>query len=742
MRCVAQDEKDSLVVFLEPEGHSLHPIGYSSDGPQPLTAADLEIAVAAAAREARKVGMHGVSLITPDGPQRYEPQAIEQTADRVAIETKILSQPALEAQVQAWNTDTINSVVRQLRSPLGVIPLVGAGMSAAIRFQDLPDRFPQWAELLHNMAAGTSTESDIKRFIKAVDYERAAKTLDDHRPGVLPQRIRDAFDRTVDKAQLERGALSYLPFLAKGPVITTNFDHVLEQVFTAAGQPFEKVILGPQPYALIQAIHLNERALFKIHGDCRDPTFRVFTVEEYEQTYGVTSPGSNGSSQSRSTIGSLAWLMFTNRPLLCLGCSLEEDRTTHVLRALRQQLRGLTHYAILAGRYSLHRWEERMRQLDQMGIRPLWFAPGRFAQIEALLREVLERSSTRSVARKAPLPEASLPAFDAGAAMQRFRNVGNLIGIPPAPEVPRQVLQLITRVLLDGKLAFFLGAHAHLGNLPLGKEFYERLARKFECPALIGDRTAVAAFVVSRYGTQVLWREVKAIIAALPVGPSAVHRLLAALPALLRTAHQPQAAPLWIFTTNYDVLMEKALTEAGERFHLLYYIGGTATQDEGLFAERAADGSVRIIERPENLRSLDPQSNVVVKFNGGLVHDGSFDESVLIAAGHFEQLAAHIPDNLPAYLRVALREKSLLFLGHGLAEPDVHALIKYSAQGDRTIKSWAIQLPPSDPLWRHSWEERVEYWRGWSLQVVPSDLKAFLAAFHQECSEHLLKGLR
>ena len=725
----SEDEKDARTVFLEPEGPSLRPHAYFKGKLQPFETTDLETAFAAAVRQ---LGTREIHFLTPHAPQHFKPTSNDQPAF-------ILSQQGLEAQIDAKNTDTLNSLVRQLRSPLGVIPLVGVGMSAAIRFGNSPDRFPQWEELLLNMAVGTTREADVRRLVGASDYERAAQTLDEHRPGVLPQRIKDAFDRKVDRPQLERGALSYLPCLAKGPVITTNFDHVLEQVFETAGQPFDPIIAGPQPDAIINAIHQNERALLKIHGDCRDRTFRVFTVKEYESTYGVTNRGSQESPQSRASIGSMAWLMFTNRPLLCLGCSLKEDRTTKVLRALRQELPGLTHYAILAGHYSLPRWEEMERRLDQMGIRPLWFAPGRFTQIESLLRELLERSSTRQLSRVAPpLSEATAPGANPTAIIQRFRDLGTLVGARPAPDKSNHVLQLITRALLDGKLAFFLGAHAHLGNLPLGNEFYERLVSKFDCPALIGDRTAVAAFIVSRYGTQALWQEVKGMLSPVPAGPSAVHRLLAALPGLLRATNRLQAAPLWVFTTNYDTLMEEALATAGERFHLLYYIGGTATEDEGLFVERSADGLVRIIERPENLRSLDPASNVIVKLNGGLVHRDDFPESVLIATGHFERLAARIPDALPFHLRAAFREKSLLFLGHGLAEPDVQALIKYSAQKDRTVKSWAIQLPPSDPEWRRAWQERVEYWRGWGLQLVPSDLKLFLAALHQEWNKALL----
>jgi hypothetical protein len=369
-----------------------------------------------------------------------------------------------------------------------------------------------------------------------------------------------------------------------------------------------------------------------------------------------------------------------------------------------------------------------------MGIQPLWFAPGKFEQIEALLREVLERSSTRPLVRAAASVIPSTPQPDA--AIQNFRVAGDSIGLKPTDDQADLVaLRGMTDALLEDRIAFFLGAHAHLGNLPLGDEFYERLAEKFECPALIGDRTAVAAFVTSRHGPEALWKEVKAMISHIPAGPSAVHRVLAALPAFLR-ATTGRTLPLWVLMTNWDTLMEEALTAAGERFHLLYYIGGTARQDHGLYAERSPDGSVRIIERPENLRSLDPASNVIVKLNGGLVHGGSFPESVLIETAHFERHAARIPECMPHYLRTALLRRSLLFLGHGLAESDVHALIKYSAPPDRAVKSWAVQLPPPDPVWRHSWQERSDNWRRWSLQVVPSDLRVFLATLHQHWSNH------
>lgn len=727
---VANEEKDARVVFLEPVDECFSVELYCPEKQRTPEPDDYAIAAAAVATQGALTGKE-IGFLTPKGSYRVKPT----TSNIPGTVGSIFSQGGLEAQIHKRNEASMNSLVEQLRSPLGVIPLVGAGLSAAITFTDPPDRFPQWSELLLTMAAGTSIESDTLRLVSSGAYEAAAKLVDEHRPGDLPQKIKDAFDRKVDSVQLEYGALSYLPSIASGPVITTNFDRVLEQVFDIAGKPFTELIFGPKPDTVIQAIHQNQRALLKIHGDCRDRMFRVFTVEEYEMAYGVTdAAASNDPKQRAPSIGSLAWLMFTNRPLLCLGCSLEQDRTTAVLRALRERLPGLTHYAILAAHYSLPRWEARDKELDQMGIRPLWYTPGEYSKIEALLREMLERSSTRTIKRPVVRPAtAHQPPPDA--VSQHFLEVGKLIGKEPSPDVPLQTLELITRSLLDGKLAFFLGAYANLGNLPLGNEFYADLARKFERPALRDDRTAVAAFIASQYGPEKLWKEVKGVISDVPRGPSAVHRMLAALPAFLRANDRPEAAPLWVFSTNYDTLMEQAMTLVGEPFQLLYYIGGTATKDDGLFAQRTADGGTRIIERPENLRDLDPASNVIVKFNGGLVYEGGFPESVVTAAGHFERLAARIPNALPVFLRAALSDKSLLFLGHGLVEPDANALIRYSAPRDGTIKSWAIQLPPGDPESLRFWQERVDDLRRWGLEVVRLDLEEFMAALHKRWSK-------
>jgi hypothetical protein len=151
--------------------------------------------------------------------------------------------------------------------------------------------------------------------------------------------------------------------------------------------------------------------------------FRVFTVKEYEEAYGVTDNAPKDPQQKATSIGSLAWLMFSNRPLLCLGCSLEEDRTTVVLRALRERLPGLTHYAILAAPYSRSALEARIKNLIN-GCPALWL-PGQFSKIEALLMEALERSSTRTVKHVASL-DSSRALQESDAPLQLFHYAGRL----------------------------------------------------------------------------------------------------------------------------------------------------------------------------------------------------------------------------------------------------------------------------------------------------------------------------
>ena len=141
------------------------------------------------------------------------------------------------------------------------------------------------------------------------------------------------------------------------------------------------------------------------------------------------------------------------------------------------------------------------------------------------------------------------------------------------------------------------------------------------------------------------------------------------------------------------------------------------------------------MERPDNLRYQSSSAHLFVKLNGGLAYHGDLEEQVSIGAAHLERLAAHIPDVLPRFLRAELQRRSFLFMGHGLAEPDVRALIEYSAGDDRVMRSWAVQARPFESTFLRAWQDDVEHWPMFGLQVLEADLSRFSAALCRRIAE-------
>ena len=604
-----------------------------------------------------------------------------------------------QATIEDDNEVTVYHLVRQLRTPLGVIPFVGAGMSAHYGF-------PQWGDVLRSAARveGESMVAEVDALLAAGEFEDAAEALRKRGEDEFQRRMEKEYGRPLDSGEAREGALTLLPLLCSGPVITTNFDHVLEEIFRGCGAPFDERVLGPEPDRILKAIHGSTRVLIKMHGDCEDRRARSFTKREYDFHY----------DERRSGMGSLVRLMFTSRPLLFLGCSLKEDRTVKILRALHDELAALTHYAIVEAPHDAQLFQERRRSLLDMGISPLWFREGEFERIGDLLERLVFGMSVRSLPRL-PLaqhtnnegtlrPRAARRAFGA-------REKG---GTEP-PRSPNGHLDRVAHAVLEGRITFVLGVGAHLGAFQAASHFYQQLADRFGVPTVLGnDRAAVARHIADRFGRRVLWEAVRNQ-ADKRVEPSVVHQFLAALPAFLRSRQRRAVAPQVIITTNPDIVLEQAFEDANEPFHLLYYCG--EGDYEGLFIHRDPHGERNIIDKPENIRALSPAS-IIIKLNGGIAYPSAdaWPETAVIARGDYARLASRIPDGLPAVVRRAISDRSLLFLGHGLTELDVEELIRFCAGPQRTTKSWAIQWPRAN----------ADYWAQCGLEVCEYDLAKYI----------------
>lgn len=618
----------------------------------------------------------------------------------------IRSDAALEELIREDNEKPLNDLVSQLRSPLGVIPFVGAGMSKTFNF-------PEWGDFLRSIAEKTKKVARMEKRIAAGEYETVAEALWKSDPDVFQKEIERIYDVQFKAEQLKDGPLSVLAELVNGPVVTTNFDHILEDTFAACDNEFEETIFGPQPDRIVKAIHLNSLALLKIHGDYKDRTSRTFTAWEYKRSY-------KGKDPKQITVSRLGWLVFT-RPLLFLGSSLVQDRTVQVLQEIHQTVPGLIHFAIIAAHYSDSQLRHRRETLAAAGISPIWFAPQKFGRIKEILLELLDRVRSKEIYSAPPLKKKALPSGKN--AVAKFEEVA-AEAVPPMNVNP--VINRIADAITGGRVAFFLGAYAHLAPELLGNPFYEHLAQTFGAPDPKRDRSEIARYVIDTRGPQALWGEIKRILSLKPK-TSIVYEFLAALPGFLRAKKREAAASLFILTTNYDTKLEEIFQDEREPFHLFYYNSGD--EYEGKFAYRLPNGTEKIIERPENFRQLPEQGSIIVKLNGGEVYGKAIPESVMIAQGDFARLAGRLPDVLPEIIRRSLVERSLLFLGHGLNEPDVEALLRYAAGQGTHRESWAVQKGV-DADW-------IKYWDKGGLQIIESDLQEFMVGLHGQVAQAL-----
>jgi tetratricopeptide (TPR) repeat protein len=262
------------------------------------------------------------------------------------------------------NRTLLPNLIRQFRSS-GVVPFIGAGLSA-------PYNLPQWSELLRNLAPDEGTRTTVEGLLAAHEYEAAAQLLMGIKgPRLFQIAFRAAFDG-VDIDLTKPSAVRSLARLRHGPIITTNFDRVIETVLNHEGCPLD-IIVGEAPAKMSDAFQYDTDVLLKVHGDIQDPAGRVLGRQEYEEAY------------SR-------WLAVllrnvATRCLLFLGCSLKIDRPVQVLADLVRAGHGLTnHYALLSLPNTADEIVTRARQLsEECHILPIWYPSGDHDYVRRIL---------------------------------------------------------------------------------------------------------------------------------------------------------------------------------------------------------------------------------------------------------------------------------------------------------------------------------------------------------------------
>lgn len=626
-------------------------------------------------------------------------------------------------RVQSNNDSALDALIKQLRSPLGVIPFLGAGISAPLKYR-------QWGEFLGGIAReqlGATERKAVEELLRKEDFLRAAGLVEK----ALGQRdfqqaIAEEFsDDRLRDADLSGGTFAYLPLIASGPVITTNFDRVIENVFKRAERAFEDQVFGANRDGVIPAIQQNLPVLWKIHGDRSDSRTRTFTKKEYDRHY--------------RELPDLLLLAFLNRPALFIGSSLEQDRTTQVLTSVSSQHQGSSHFAFQQIPGTEEKFDGRVQTLRDMGVRPIWYRQGQYEEIAGHLSDVVHGASSLALpAARIEIP-ADVPQLTPEQASRaqtrelkelskRLRSATPGAGRRRA-EAPRYapILDKITR----GQMAFFLGSGACLGRLPLGEEFYKRLLRAFSGES--GGRAAagqygnmeperLAQHFADKYGRDALYSQVNEQLARTAPAPTAVHWFVATVRSrLLARGGQPREQ--WILTTNYDEWMEHTLRLTGQRFHLFTFRVGQPYA--GHFVYQSPEGAVHVIDRPSHFRRLpDDGLTVLVKLHGGQHRYLNLPIAYVFTHRDFVELAGRAPTAIPRVIFDRLAERSLLFLGSGLGDDSIESIVRGMRAADPNKLSWAVQWPIRP--------EKSIYWQQIGVSMVGIRLEKFMLELNRE----------
>jgi len=191
-----------------------------------------------------------------------------------------------------------------------------------------------------------------------------------------------------------------------------------------------------------------------------------------------------------------------------------------------------------------------------------------------------------------------------------------------------QIAQNLIEEFGKGHGVLFVGAGLSKGaGLPDWKALMRPLAQELGCSPDL-DPTKIAQYYQNKHGgsgRNLLVQHVKRALTQPGIRPSHNHQLLAQLP-----------API-IFTTNYDDLLERALSQRG----------------------------VNRIVRDKNIGYWDDEALTLVKMHGSLD-----DEETLVITSDDYAAYFRVHPNITRQLSALLMTRTFLFLGYSLSDPD------------------------------------------------------------------------
>jgi hypothetical protein len=252
-----------------------------------------------------------------------------------------------------------------------VVPFIGAGVSVT-------GGFPSWANHLRQQATTAGIDaSTVEVWLADGKYEEVIDQVEQMRSrDTFAQEIRDVFGGT--------GRLEEITFqiaeLFNDTLITTNYDRLLELAFDT-GDPDSVEVINSSDAMLPP--NTRKTTIIKLHGDAKTPGKCILGKAHYDAAYG------HPDLDLEKAIPKLLKYHFSNSNLLFIGCSLHNDRTLQVFKAVKSANVDRDfpqHFAIVPAPTNHDAIAQRNDDLAKLGITAIWYPEGDHEKVEAILR--------------------------------------------------------------------------------------------------------------------------------------------------------------------------------------------------------------------------------------------------------------------------------------------------------------------------------------------------------------------
>ena len=249
-----------------------------------------------------------------------------------------------------------------------IVPYIGAGMSvfAGIIPSKKKDKlFPAWPTLINDkykiVFEGKEPPKNLMNAAEEIERKIGKEKLCEYIRVAMGSDLKeDEWAEILEEAKNQ--AISVIPNLFSGPVVTTNFDQIIENIHNK-----ELLVFLPNRMdGFKRALYNGMGLVYKIHGCVSDPQNIILTKTAYGNVY----------KRNSELVQSLI-TFFQGFQFLFLGCRLivvtEEGKTKERYMELWERILngGKRHFAILP--CNENEFEKRRKELENRNIYPIFY---------------------------------------------------------------------------------------------------------------------------------------------------------------------------------------------------------------------------------------------------------------------------------------------------------------------------------------------------------------------------------